>query len=138
MTTADTLDNTRNPIRAYRHGDDHVNASPFDMGAGHINPNKAFDSGVPPEAEAHRDQFSQKFLGQKHDQTSLITKGKRRRRYLLVVGGGGGVGWWGGVWGLEMEDDEGRWVMSGAAEAKAAEIRVFQVMKTMEDTYAGN
>ncbi|KAH0993505.1 hypothetical protein GBA52_004988 [Prunus armeniaca] len=46
MTTADTLDNTRNPIRAYRYGDDHVNASPFDMGAGHINPNKAFDSGL--------------------------------------------------------------------------------------------
>ncbi|CAL8077111.1 unnamed protein product [Prunus armeniaca] len=66
---------------------------------------------------------------------NVITKGKRLRRYLVnrystqsLVG-----------WGLEiMEDDEGRWVMSGAAEAKAAEIRVFQVMKTMEDTYAGN
>lgn len=46
MTTADTLDNTRNSTRAHRHGDDHVNASPFDMGAGHINPNKAFDSGL--------------------------------------------------------------------------------------------
>ncbi|CAB4262065.1 unnamed protein product [Prunus armeniaca] len=112
MTTVDTLDSTRNPIRAYRHGDDHVNASPFDMGAGHINPNKAFDSGVPPEAEAHGDQ----------------SETRPDQPVACLVG-----------WGLEiMEDDEGRWVMSGAAEAKAAEIRVFQVMKTMEDTYAGN
>ena len=44
MTTSDTVDNTGGPIKDI--GDDNKPASPFAIGAGHINPNKAIDPGL--------------------------------------------------------------------------------------------
>ncbi|XP_009595146.1 subtilisin-like protease SBT3 [Nicotiana tomentosiformis] len=42
MTTANHLDNTQKPIRE----DDGMVATPLDMGAGHVNPNRALDPGL--------------------------------------------------------------------------------------------
>ncbi|XP_075659327.1 subtilisin-like protease SBT3 [Castanea sativa] len=44
MTTSDAFDNTLNPITDL--GDDNHPASPFVFAAGHINPNKALDTGL--------------------------------------------------------------------------------------------
>ncbi|WCJ35449.1 Subtilisin-like protease [Euphorbia peplus] len=44
MTTSDILDHTSKPIKDL--GNDNKPASPLDMGAGHINPNKALDPGL--------------------------------------------------------------------------------------------
>ncbi|KAF8377560.1 hypothetical protein HHK36_030942 [Tetracentron sinense] len=50
MTTADSLDNTFNPIIEFV--DNYEPASPLAMGAGHINPNKALDPGLIYDANA--------------------------------------------------------------------------------------
>ncbi|OIT19483.1 subtilisin-like protease sbt1.3 [Nicotiana attenuata] len=42
MTTANHLDNTQKPIRE----DDGMVATPLDMGAGHVDPNRALDPGL--------------------------------------------------------------------------------------------
>ncbi|GAV79362.1 Peptidase_S8 domain-containing protein/Inhibitor_I9 domain-containing protein [Cephalotus follicularis] len=44
MTTSDSIDNTKSPIKDI--GDDYQPASPISLGAGHINPNKALDPGL--------------------------------------------------------------------------------------------
>ncbi|XP_062158535.1 subtilisin-like protease SBT3 [Alnus glutinosa] len=44
MTTSDTVDNTQGPIKDV--GNDNKPASPFAIGAGHVNPNKAIDPGL--------------------------------------------------------------------------------------------
>ncbi|KAJ9186755.1 hypothetical protein P3X46_002293 [Hevea brasiliensis] len=44
MTTADTMDRTTGPIKDI--GNDNQPATPLDMGAGQVNPNKALDPGI--------------------------------------------------------------------------------------------